>query len=220
MPHHYQGFYFAKSYRFGGSKARAVTLSTAVRSLFFLRASKERRHTSQIRRKLLFLRIWTLQFLCPYNILEWRQCIRFRLNLKAEHGLLFSRGYSDCKSLSYQIFHQIHTNHQQSSYLPGCLVLHSSLRRHGSKYPLVVLVCTLSKDTENPDPLPAKAREVLKAQGLTLREIAWLEPVNGRYDGPDSRFVDTWTKLRFAELVEYEVRMLLDLVYSCVLTNI
>lgn len=39
-----------------------------------------------------------------------------------------------------------------------------------------------------------------------MREVARLIPERGGYDGPDQRFVDTWTKLRVGELLEFEVR--------------
>lgn len=83
-----------------------------------------------------------------------------------------------------------------SSYLPGVLVLAHSLRKHRSRYPLIVLYN---------DKVPGNAIELLRRQGLECRRIEPLMPV-----GPTTliaeRFVDTWAKMRVFELVEYEVR--------------
>ncbi|KAF8898615.1 nucleotide-diphospho-sugar transferase [Infundibulicybe gibba] len=91
----------------------------------------------------------------------------------------------------------------KSSYLPGTLVLNYGLRSVGSKYPLVVMVTPT---------LPADARNVLKKQGIPLRDIEPLQPQEGKHAlaTHDARFADTWTKLRGFELVEYERIVLLD----------
>lgn len=77
------------------------------------------------------------------------------------------------------------------SYLPGVLVLHHGLRAVESKYPLVVMVTPS---------LPRSARDVLRKQGIKLREVEMLQPEEGVHvlAGHDVRFGDTWTKLRYA----------------------
>jgi hypothetical protein len=77
----------------------------------------------------------------------------------------------------------------KQSYLPGVLVLGYGLRSVRSKYALVAMV-TPSLSTD--------ARNILQKQGIILREVESLKPDDGRYDlNPyDSRFEDTWTKLR------------------------
>ena len=76
-----------------------------------------------------------------------------------------------------------------TSYLAGLLVLHSSLRAVNSKYPLVVMVTPS---------LPEDARAVLRKWRICTREVASLHPPKGRHTLPphESRFADTWTKLR------------------------
>ncbi|KAI5474734.1 glycosyltransferase family 8 protein [Pseudohyphozyma bogoriensis] len=93
----------------------------------------------------------------------------------------------------------------KNSYLAGALVLHASLVAHKSAYPLVVFA------TET---FPQSGRDVLKARGVTVRDIKYLEPEGQNKkdysDGHDHRFVDTWTKLRCFELIEFERVVMLD----------
>ncbi|KAF8428735.1 nucleotide-diphospho-sugar transferase [Tirmania nivea] len=86
------------------------------------------------------------------------------------------------------------------SYLPGVILLHHSLQKHRSQYPLLVLT-TLS--------LPQMCIAVLDALGIQHRTI---EPLylEQKVHLIASRFEDTWTKLRVFELVEYETIVLLD----------
>ncbi|EDR15646.1 glycosyltransferase family 8 protein [Laccaria bicolor S238N-H82] len=83
----------------------------------------------------------------------------------------------------------------KTSYLPGVLVLHHGLRAVESKHPLVVMVTPS---------LPRSARDVLRKQGITLREVETLQPREGHA-----------THLIFSngsgfELVEFERIVLLD----------
>jgi len=55
-----------------------------------------------------------------------------------------------------------------SSYLPGVLVLAHSLKKHKSKYPLIVAV--------NPK-LPQETKDALVAYGLEIKEVSPLMPV-------------------------------------------
>jgi hypothetical protein len=76
-----------------------------------------------------------------------------------------------------------------ASYLNGTLVLDSSLRRVGSKYPLVVMVTPrLGKPT----------KDHLAMKGIQIVEVDMLQPNEGVHDlaAHDARFKDTWTKLR------------------------
>jgi hypothetical protein len=54
--------------------------------------------------------------------------------------------------------------------------------------------------------LPQEYRDVLVQAGCILKEIDYLLPTSGGYTGAESRFIDTWTKLRGFGLSEYEVR--------------
>lgn len=77
----------------------------------------------------------------------------------------------------------------KAEYLPGALVVESSLRAVGSKYPLVIMVTpSLSKE----------ARDVLTRRGVKMREIERVDPADGlvTISAHDARFADTWTKLR------------------------
>ncbi|KAJ7597161.1 nucleotide-diphospho-sugar transferase [Mycena floridula] len=90
----------------------------------------------------------------------------------------------------------------KESYAPGVMVLHHSLQKVGSAYPLVVMVTpALSSD----------ARELLKKRGITMHEVETLKPQEGRHtlNAGDIRFEDTWTKLRVFGL-EYERVVFLD----------
>jgi hypothetical protein len=60
----------------------------------------------------------------------------------------------------------------------------------GSKYPLVVMA--------NPS-LPKEARDALRSRNIKVIEVDDLRPEEGAHSlaGHESRFKDTWTKLRF-----------------------
>lgn len=76
------------------------------------------------------------------------------------------------------------------AYLPGVLVLNQTLRSVGSKYPLVLMVTPS---------LPCEARDVIKKRGIAIRDIDHLYPEENvhKLATHDSRFRDTWTKLRY-----------------------
>ncbi|KAI1840902.1 hypothetical protein JX265_013398 [Neoarthrinium moseri] len=94
----------------------------------------------------------------------------------------------------------------RSSYLAGVVVLAHTLRKHGSRYPLVVLwTASLSNNA-----FRALEYEALHGN-LTLRQCEILLPPKGRRTSLIAeRFEDTWTKLRVFELVEYDVVCYLD----------
>jgi len=76
-----------------------------------------------------------------------------------------------------------------SSYFPAALVLSESLKRVGSKYPLVVM---------STPSLASDVREALTRQGLEIVTVDPLLPSPGTHtlSNLDVRFADTWTKLR------------------------
>jgi len=85
----------------------------------------------------------------------------------------------------------------KSSYLAGVLVLNHSLRQVDAGYPLVVMVTPS---------LPEEARGLLRNCAIRTREVASLyPPVQHTLADHDSRFADTWTKLRAFELQEFKV---------------
>jgi hypothetical protein len=74
------------------------------------------------------------------------------------------------------------------TYLPGLLVLHRSYVKVGSSYPFVVMV-TPSVSSE--------VRQILQETGMVVRAVAPVKPPQEfRLEKGDSRFMDTWTKLR------------------------
>lgn len=77
------------------------------------------------------------------------------------------------------------------SYLPGTLVLAKDLNCVQSKYPLVVMVTPQ---------LPAEAGDVLLRRGIIVRVVESLQPMEGGHTlaAHDTRFADTWTKLRYS----------------------
>lgn len=78
----------------------------------------------------------------------------------------------------------------RTSYLPGLLVLWFSLREVGSRYPLVVMVTPS---------LPLESRDILQKLGVRIKEVEPLRPAFEHHlTASDSRFADTWTKLRYA----------------------
>ena len=95
----------------------------------------------------------------------------------------------------------------QASYLPGVITLAYTLSLHRSAYPLVVLTT------------PAVPRSCMRAlalereykPSLLIRPIKpLLLPSNQKTKLIDSRFEDTWTKLRAFELTAYDACVFLD----------
>ncbi|TFK30558.1 glycosyl transferase [Coprinopsis marcescibilis] len=89
----------------------------------------------------------------------------------------------------------------KNEYLPGVLVLNNSLQSVKSRYPLVVMA------TPN---LPQEARNILRLEGIPIREVEYLQPKDVELAELDKRFADTWTKLHVWELAEYDRLVLLD----------
>jgi hypothetical protein len=76
-----------------------------------------------------------------------------------------------------------------TSYLPGVLVLEYTLRSVGSEYSLVVMATPT---------LPQEARDILARRRIKVIDIQSLQPPAGMHtlSAHDTRFADTWTKLR------------------------
>ncbi|KAI0702509.1 nucleotide-diphospho-sugar transferase [Cytidiella melzeri] len=91
----------------------------------------------------------------------------------------------------------------KNTYLAGALVLHQSLVEVNAKYSLVIMI------TDN---LPLDGREVLRKRGIETLHVQSLRPKEGTHklDDSDSRFAETWTKLRAFGLTQYDRVVLLD----------
>jgi len=85
------------------------------------------------------------------------------------------------------------------SYLPGVILLGHSLKKVGSKYPLVVAVTPS---------LPQYAVDALLDSGLQVKNIQPIAPKN-RVDVVAERFEDTWTKLAVFGFEEYKVQYIM-----------
>lgn len=81
----------------------------------------------------------------------------------------------------------------KNSYLAAALVLNESLRRVGSKYPLVIM-STLG--------LPSEGREAVTRQGVEILTVDSLKPPPSDHNlfNHDARFADAWTKLRYVKI--------------------
>lgn len=88
-----------------------------------------------------------------------------------------------------------------TAYLPGLLTLDYSLRRVGSKYPLVVLYT---------GSFPAEGHAALDARGIKKRHVPYLLPSVPKDFTNDVRFYDCWSKLTPFSLTEYERVVQLD----------
>ncbi|OJK00658.1 glycosyltransferase family 8 protein [Aspergillus aculeatus ATCC 16872] len=88
-----------------------------------------------------------------------------------------------------------------TAYLPGLLTLEYSLRKVGSKYPLVVLYT---------DSLPDEGHAALDARGILKQPVPYLLPSVPKDYVNDVRFYDCWSKLTPFSLVEYERVVQLD----------
>jgi hypothetical protein len=86
-----------------------------------------------------------------------------------------------------------------NSYLPAALVLNESLKRVGSKHPLVIM---------STPSLPSEAREALIRQGLQIATVDSLRPNPDTHalSDLDVRFADTWIKLRCERIYCHYIR--------------
>ncbi|KAJ5944865.1 hypothetical protein N7516_005033 [Penicillium verrucosum] len=88
-----------------------------------------------------------------------------------------------------------------TAYLPGLLTLDHSLKRVGSKYPLVVLYT---------DSFPADGHKALDSRKIRKRYVPYLFPSAPKDFTNDVRFYDCWSKLTPFSLVEYDRVVQLD----------
>ncbi|KAJ5927746.1 hypothetical protein N7466_006702 [Penicillium verhagenii] len=88
-----------------------------------------------------------------------------------------------------------------TAYLSGLLTLDYSLKKVGSKYPLVALYT---------DSFPVEGHKALDARGILKQHVAYLLPSTPREYTNDPRFYDCWSKLTPFSLVEYDRVVQLD----------
>lgn len=88
-----------------------------------------------------------------------------------------------------------------TDYLPGLFTLDHSLKKSGSKYPLVALYT---------DAFPQEGRAALKSRGIPAKKVAYLLPSVEKDYSNDPRFYDCWSKLTPFSLVEYDRVVQLD----------
>lgn len=86
-------------------------------------------------------------------------------------------------------------------YLPGLLTLDYSLKRVGSKYPLVALYTST---------FPEEGHRELDARGIPKLEIKYLLPTTDKDYSEDPRFYDCWSKLQPFGLTQFERVVQLD----------
>lgn len=88
-----------------------------------------------------------------------------------------------------------------TNYLSGLLTLDYSLKKVGSKYPLIALYT---------DSFPAEGHKALDARGILKQRVEYLLPSTPKDYSNDPRFYDCWSKLTPFSLVEYERVVQLD----------
>lgn len=82
-----------------------------------------------------------------------------------------------------------------TKYLSGLLTLEYSLKKVGSKYPLVALYT---------DSFPEEGHAALKARNIPAKNIPYLLPSVSKEYTQDPRFYDCWSKLAPFSLTEYD----------------
>ena len=88
-----------------------------------------------------------------------------------------------------------------TNYLSGLLTLDYSLKKHGSKYPLIALYT---------DTFPPEGLEALKSRNIPAKHIPYLLPSMPKEYTNDPRFYDCWSKLTPFSLTEYDRVVQLD----------
>lgn len=100
-----------------------------------------------------------------------------------------------------------------ASYIPGCLVLWSSMRANGTKYPLLVLLPV--NPSTNECMISSEFQKLLLDASCKIKFVVYLYPGERLQhsipkNSMDGRFKDTWTKFQAFSLFEYERVILLD----------
>lgn len=88
-----------------------------------------------------------------------------------------------------------------TKYLPGLLTLDYSLKKQGSRYPLVALYT---------DTFPPEGHDALDSRGIPKQRVNYLLPSMHKDYSNDTRFYDCWSKLTPFSLVEYDRVVQLD----------
>lgn len=88
-----------------------------------------------------------------------------------------------------------------TAYLTGLLTLDYSLKKHGTKYPLVALYT---------DTFPAEGHRALDERGIPKQHVNYLLPKVQKDFTNDPRFYDCWSKLTPFSLQEYDRVVQLD----------
>ncbi|KAL2405804.1 hypothetical protein ABEF95_002715 [Exophiala dermatitidis] len=88
-----------------------------------------------------------------------------------------------------------------TDYLSGLLTLDYSLKKTGSKYPLIALYT---------DTFPAEGLEALRRRDIPAKKIPYLLPSVSKDYANDPRFYDCWSKLTPFSLTEYDRVVQLD----------
>lgn len=88
-----------------------------------------------------------------------------------------------------------------TEYLPGLIALDYSLKKVGSKYPLVALYT---------DTFDATGHEALDKRNILKKKIEYLLPTVQKDYSNDPRFYDCWSKLQPFNLIQFEKVVQLD----------
>lgn len=88
-----------------------------------------------------------------------------------------------------------------AGYLPGLVVFWYSLRRHGTRYPLVVMTT---------DKIDEPTRQVIRAMGCVIRDVTFWAVASNAESIAFEHFRNVWTKLRVFDLIEYDRVVLVD----------
>lgn len=88
-----------------------------------------------------------------------------------------------------------------TAYLSGLLTLDYSLKKHGTKYPLVALYT---------DTFPAEGHRALDNRNIPKQHVNYLLPTTSKDFSDDPRFYDCWSKLTPFSLTEYDRVVQLD----------
>lgn len=88
-----------------------------------------------------------------------------------------------------------------TNYLSGLLTLDYSLKKNGSKYPLVALYT---------DTFPDEGHKALDLRGIPKQRIEYMLPTAQKDYSNDPRFYDCWSKLAPFSLTQYDRVVQLD----------
>ena len=135
---------------------------------------------------------------CTVKVIAIMLAPHIKKGLDKHYGVGQNQQNSNTDSEPRRVWTTLITN---TKYLSGLITLDYSLKKQGSKAPLVALWT---------DSFEEDGKEALKRRGIAMKKIEYLLPSVPKEYSNDPRFYDCWSKLAPFSLTEYDRVVQLD----------